>query len=204
MLENGVGVLPFGFAEKAGQKLLQDRSVAIQYAGNNPIAMSLISASYPLARQGKRDVYESVWGELFGLLEPDEAQAWRMVAPLISGISKEIQISRKDSLPQELIWKGDTLALQKNAVNPYSANGNLRIDSSGWVDLDSGFSVFVYGEDELPSLQTSAIIQEIKANAGDGISDDSNAKEPISPWIWLVGILLFLGLLWLEPKVDFR
>jgi hypothetical protein len=96
ILENGAEALPFDFQGKSGQKLLQDRSIAIQYAGNNPIALSLISASFPLARQGKTEVYDALWGELFGILEPDEPQAWRIKAPLISGISEEIQIFRKD------------------------------------------------------------------------------------------------------------
>ena len=202
-LENGLEALPFAFAERAGQKLLQDRSVAIQYAGSNPIALNLISASYPLTRQGKKEVYESVWGELFGLLEPDEPHAWRMAAPLISGIAQMIQIGRKDSIPQELIWNADTLALQKNLVNPYSASGNLLINSRGWMDLDSGFSVFAYEGDELPALQTSAIIREIKADAKQASSGDAIVKEPVSPWFWIVGMLVFLGLLWLEPKVNF-
>jgi hypothetical protein len=200
-LEGGVEALPFAFAEKTGQKLLQDRSVALQFAGSNPIVLSLISASYPLVQQGKKENYESVWGGLLELLEPDEISAWRLVAPVISGISEEIKVFRKDILRQELIWNKDTVTLGQNAVNPYSASGNLRLDSSGWVDLDSGFSVFAYGKDELPGLHTSALIQEIRGNATLSGGRDTGMREPISPWIWMVGMLMFLGFLWLEPKL---
>lgn len=201
VLENGVEALPFVFQEKSDQKLLQDRSIAIQYAGNNPIVLSLISASFPLVRQGKTDVYDAVWGELFGLLEPDEPQAWKMNAPLISGISEEIQLFRKDSLPNELFWGEDTLALRQSVVNPYLATGSLRVSESGWVDLDSGFSVFAYGGEELASLQTDGLIREIKANSSLVSVTDPTPKELISPWFWMIGMLVFLGLMWLEPKV---
>ena len=203
MLENGVVALHFVFQEKPGQKLLQDRSIAIQYAGSNPIAMSLVSASFPLARQGKTEIYESVWGELFGLLEPDEAQAWKMNAPLLSGISKEIQVFRTDSLPKQLIWEADTVSLRRNPANPHLATAMLRVNDSGWVNLDSAFSVFAYGGDELGSLQTAALIQEIKRSTNQVNKSDLSPKELISLWIWLLGMLVFLGLLWLEPKMDF-
>jgi hypothetical protein len=198
-LENGVGAMPFAFVDKTHQKLLQEGSVAIQYAGSSPIAMSLVSSSYPLLRQGKKDMYESVWGELIGILEPDEANAWRVDAPLISEIEEEIKLFSKDGLPNELIWNADTLALRQNAVNPFLASGNIRIDTTGWVDLDSAFSVYSYGKEELPSLQTSAFIQEIRASVASGMKE-TNARKPVSPWIWLLGMTVSLGLLWLEPK----
>ncbi|WP_026968252.1 hypothetical protein [Algoriphagus terrigena] len=203
ILVNGVAAMPFVFQEKPGQKLLQDRSVAIQYAGSNPVAMSLVSASFPLARQGKTEIYESVWGELFGLLEPNEEQAWKMEAPLLSGISEEIQVFRADSLPDQLVWERDTLSLRKNAVNPHLATADLRVNESGWVNLDSAFSVAAYDREELPGLQTAALIREMKDDAAIKSDSESSSGSPISPWFWIIGMLLFLGLLWLEPKVDF-
>jgi hypothetical protein len=203
ILENGAEALPFVFQGKSGQKLLQDRSIAIQYAGNNPITLSLISASFPLARQGKTEVYDALWGELFGILGPDEPQAWRIKAPLISGISGEIQLYRKDSLPNELAWREDTLALRQSVVNPYLASGTLRVSESGWLDLDSGFSVFAYSGEELPSLQTAALIQEMRELPLIKSNLETNSLALISPWFWMLGMLIFLGLMWLEPKVSF-
>jgi hypothetical protein len=202
ILENGIETLPFSFSEKPGQKLLQEKAIAIQYAGSNPIGMSLVSASYPLALQAKTEIYESLWGELFGLLEPDEEEAWRMEAPLLSGISREIQLLSQDSLPGQLAWNGDTLALKNSAVNSFLAKGNLQVKDSTWVELDSGFSVYAYGKDELQSLKTAALIQEMKESSDQKSMSESGAKRPISPWIWMVGMLLFLGLLWVEPKLQ--
>jgi len=203
ILENGAEALPLVFQEKSDQKLLQDRTIAIQYAGNNPIALSFISASFPLARQGKAEVYDALWGELFGILEPDEPQAWRIKAPLISGISEEIQVYRKESLPNELAWREDTLALRQSVVNPYLASGTLRVSESGWMDLDSGFSVFAYSGEELPSLQTAALIQEMRELTPIKSNLETNSPALISPWFWMLGMLIFLGLMWLEPKVSF-
>ena len=203
ILESGVAALPFVFQEKPGQKLLQDRSVAIQYAGSNPVAMSLVSASFPLARQGKTEIYDSVWAELFGLLEPDEAQAWKMNAPLLAGISEEIQVFRTDSLPDQLVWERDTLSLRKNSVNPHLATANLRINEGGWVTLDSAFSVATYDGEELPGLHTAALVREMKDDAAIKSDSEFSSGNLISPWIWMIGMLLFLGLLWLEPKVNF-
>ena len=165
--------------------------------------MSLVSASFPLARQGKTEIYEAVWGELFGLLEPNEEQAWKMDAPLLSGISEEIQVFRVDSLPDRLVWERDTLSLRKNAVNSHLATANLRVNESGWVNLDSAFSVAAYDGDELPGLQTAALIREMKADAVLKSDSESSSGNLISPWIWLIGMLLFLGFLCLEPKVNF-
>ncbi len=203
MLENGVSVLPYSFKEKSAQKLLQERSIAIQYSGNNRIVLNLISASFPLLRQGKADIYEAVWGELFGLLEPDEPQAWKMNAPLLSGISEEIQIFRTDSLPGRLIWERDTLTLRTSTINPHLATADLRTHEFGWMDVDSTFSSFVYGGDELPSLQTAELIREVNASLDQPARKNLIATEPISPWYWIIGILVFLGLMWLEPKLDF-
>ena len=203
ILQNGIETLPFSFSEKPGQKLLQDRSIAIQYAGSNPIAMSLVRASYPLALQAKTEDYEAVWGELFGLLEPDEEETWRMDAPLLSGISNEIQFLSRDSLPDQLAWDGDTTVLKSSAVNPFLAKGNLQVKDSTWVELDSGFSVYAYGKEELQSLKTAALIQEMKEGSDQESRSDSGSIRLLSPWIWMVGMLLSLGLMWLEPKLSY-
>ncbi|GAA0880358.1 hypothetical protein GCM10009119_33280 [Algoriphagus jejuensis] len=200
-LKNVMEALPYFFAERAGQKLLQERSIAIQYAGSSPVAMSLVSASYPLALQGKTGEYDLIWGELFGLLEPDESHAWRMEAPLLTGFSKELQLMA-DSLPEQLAWEADTLTWSRSPVNPYLVSGSLQVEDSTWVRLDSGFSVFAYGKDDLPSLQAAALIHEIQQSATQNPTGESKLGNPISPWIWMVGMLLFLGLLWLEPKLS--
>ncbi len=202
ILENGIEALPFSFSERPGQKLLQDGSVAIQYAGSNPVAMSLVSASYPLALQGKNEAYESVWGELFGILEPDEQEAWRMGAPLLAGISGQIQLLNQDSLPDRLIWEADTLALQGSRVNPFLARGNLQIRDSTWVELDSGFSVYAYGERDLASLATAAFVRNMKGDFSQKPADEFGITSSLSAWIWMLGMLLSLGLMWLEPKLQ--
>ncbi|MBN7810592.1 hypothetical protein J0A68_06485 [Algoriphagus sp. H41] len=201
-LESGAETLPFSFLEKSGQKLRQDGSLAVQLAGSVPVSMSLITASYPFSLQGKSEEYEAVWGELFGLLEPDEKSAWRMEAPLLTGVSKDLERLSQDSLPDQLIWAKDTIYLRRSAANPFLAEGKLQITDSSWVDLDSGFSAFVYGEDELAALRTRALISDLKSNSPSLGGESSSFRLPFSPWIWIVGMLLTLGLLWLEPKLQ--
>ncbi|TDQ18837.1 hypothetical protein DFQ04_0645 [Algoriphagus boseongensis] len=199
VLKNGMNALPFAFEEKPNQKLLAESSIAIQNSTGSAIAMSLLETSFPLLLQGKEEDYESVWGTLFGLLEPDEFSSWRLDRPVLSGIPNEIQVFDKDSLPSHLIFETDTIGLKKSLINPFLASLTWSGETNSWISLSSEmeFAIYAYSDFELPTLHSRFWINELKANS---ISNQERPKSPISPWFGLIGMLLFLGLLWLEPK----
>ncbi len=202
-LESGLEILPFEFVKKPAQKLTHDGAVAIQYSESTTIALSLVSASYPLALQGKSEEYERLWGDLFGKLEPHETESWRMSAPLLSSMAEPIQRLSEDSLPDLVAWGKDTVFFHKSAVNPFLSEGQLQSSDSSWIELDSTFAAYVYGKGQLQALHTAALIDGIKDRPGKDSKVAGEILRPISPWIWLGGMLLFLGLLWLEPKLGY-
>jgi hypothetical protein len=199
ILKNGLEALPFVFEEKSGQNLLAESSIAVQKGLGGQVALSLIDASYPLILQGKVSEYETIWGELFGILEPDEPNGWRFKAPVLEGITQDIQLFQRDSLPELLTNGQDTIYFQKSPVNPFLAKANWKSKEASWLNLREDLALFVYSPEQVSSLHTRFWVEEIQRNATKEIKSET---VPVSPWIGLVGMLVFLGFLWLEPKLG--
>lgn len=202
-LENGVEAMPFGFAEKQGQKLFQEKSLAIQSPNGYPIALSLINATFPLVLEGNAQLYEKIWGELISELEPEEAKSWRFSAPVLAGFEKAFELNQSDSLPDQLILQEDTIFLSPSPINPHLAKGNILTQDSTWIKIAEDLTVYSYSSGELPSLSSAQLIKEIKEGNSSVNPSQKESQQTISPWIWLVGMLLGLGMLWLEPKLDY-
>ncbi|SEF89632.1 hypothetical protein [Algoriphagus boritolerans] len=200
-LENQLEAVPFNWVEKNGQKVPGDAAIAVQRVGGVQIAISLYSSTFPMLLQGNEKGYEAIWGGLFGVLEPEEPQSWKISAPVLSGISAELQLNKTDSIPEWIYSAVDSVNLVGALTNPYLAKGNFQSDSVGWVDFGDDFSIYVYGQNELPSLYAGALVKPLtfRVEGEKGTSEDSYIK--ISNWFWLIGMLLSLGLIWLEPKV---
>jgi energy-coupling factor transporter transmembrane protein EcfT len=202
-LGNQLEAAPFRWAVKSGQKIFGDDAMAVQRIGGIQIAISLYSATFPMFLQGDKAGYEAIWGELFGALEPAEPQSWKISAPVLSGTSTEIQLNQSDSIPEWIYSQVDSVNLVKALTNPFLAKGNFQLDSTGWIDFEDDFSIYVYGNNELQSIYASALIKPLtfRYEKKDASTDHNYSK--ISNWFWLIGMLLSLSLMWLEPKVSF-
>lgn len=75
VLDNQLEAVPFSLLEKSGQKVFGKDAIAVQRVGEMQIAINLYQATFPLFLQGKEKEYESIWGEVFGELEPSEQQS---------------------------------------------------------------------------------------------------------------------------------
>lgn len=203
ILENQLEAAPFIWVEKTGQKVLTEDGMALQRVGGVQIAISLYSSTFPMFLQGDEVGYEAIWGELFGVLEPAEPQSWKFAAPVLSGISTEIQLNKKDSLPEWVYSQVDSVNLVGALTNPFLAKGVFQSDSTGWVDFEDDFSVYVYGNNEFQSIYASALIKPLTFRYEEKDASTERHYFKISNWVWLVGMLLSLGLMWLEPKVSF-
>lgn len=202
-LENQLEAAPFIWVEKSGQEVIGEGAIAVQRVGGIQIAISLYSSTFPLFLQGNEADYEAIWGELFGALEPAEPQSWKFAAPVIFGISAEIQLNQQDSIPEWIYGGGDSVNLVGTLTNPFLAKGIFQSDSTGWVDFGEDFSVYVYGKGELSSLYASSLIKPLTFRfEGERASSETNYTR-ISNWIWLIGMLVSLGLIWLEPKLSY-
>lgn len=202
-LGNQLEAAPFKWVVKSGQKLFAADAMAIQRIGGIQIAISLYSSTFSLFLQGDEAGYEAIWGELFGDLEPAEPQSWKISAPVLSGISTEIQLNQIDSIPEWIYRQVDSLNLVGTLTNPFLAKGFFQSDSTGWIDFGDDFSVYVYGQNELASLYATALIKPLTFQYEEkGASTESHYSK-ISNWVWLIGMLVSLGLMWLEPKVSF-
>lgn len=202
VLENQLEAAPFKWAEKGGQKIFND-AMAVQRIGGVRIAISFYSSTFPKFLEGDEVGYEAIWGELFGSLEPAEPQSWKFGAPNLSGISTEIQLNQRDSLPEWISSQVDSINLVGALTNPYMAKGVFQSDSTGWVDFGDDFSLYVYGQNEFPSIYANAVIKPLTYRyEGEGSTSGTNYAK-ISNWFWLVGMLLSLGLMWVEPKISF-
>ena len=200
-LENQLEAAPFSWVEKSGQKVFGP--IAVQRVGGMQLAISLYSSTFPLFLQGNEAGYEAIWGELFGELEPEEPRSWRVSAPVLSGISTEIQLNQHDSIPDWIHSQIDSVNLVGALTNPFLAKGIFQTDSSGWVDFEEDLSVFVYGQNQLPSLYAKGLIRPMTFQGQQENSSVEPQSANISNWVWLIGMLLSLGLMWLEPKVSF-
>lgn len=202
-LDNQLDSAPFTWVEKAGQELFGENAIAVQRVGGVQIAISLFSATFPKFLEGDEVGYEGIWGELFGALEPAEPQSWKFTAPVLSGVSTEIQLNKSDSIPEWIYSQVDSVNLVMALTNPFLAKGNFQSDSTGWVDFQDDFSIYVYGNEEFQSLYASALLKPMTfRHEGDSSSSGSNYAK-ISNWFWLIGMLISLGLMWLEPKLSF-
>lgn len=200
-LENGLEALPFRWKEKRGQQTFLDQRIAIQRVGSAQIGISLLESSYPLMLEGKKESYEEIWGAVFGAMEPDEPQSKRLDAPVFQGLESEIQLFKQDSLPEFWIAGKDTLWLKSNPINPFQAEGKWQASEEGWIDSRDEFSLYAYRGDEFPGVYSSKLIAEIQGEKHSGKIEYKSQNKTISPWIWLIGMLVFLGGMWLEPKV---
>lgn len=158
-----------------------------------------MESSYSLVVEGKEEAYEEIWGEVFGAMEPDEPRSKRSNAPVLQGLEANIQLFEQDSLPETLRMGVDTIWLKRSAINPFLAEGNWQATSSGWIDSGTDFSVYGYGLDEFPAVATARYISELRQNTK---AVEEAQSKPISPWIGLIGMLVFLGAMWVEPKLQ--
>ncbi|MFL0681717.1 MAG: hypothetical protein ACJLTB_00605 [Algoriphagus aquaeductus] len=197
-LEIGLEALPFRWKEKQGQKAFLDQRIAIQQVGSSQVGISLLESSYTLVMEGKKEAYEEIWGEVFGAMEPDEPRSKRSNAPVLQGLEANFQLFEQDSLPETLRMGEDTIWLKRSAINPFLAEGNWQATSSGWIDSGTDFSVYGYGLDEFPAVATARYISELQQNTK---AVEEAQSKPISPWIGLIGMLVFLGGMWVEPKL---
>jgi hypothetical protein len=202
-LGNQLEAAPFRWGIKRGQKLFGEDAFAVQRAGGVQIAISLYSATFPKFLEGDEVGYEAIWGELFGALEPAEPQSWKVEAPVLSGISTVIQLNQRDSIPDWIDSQVDSVNLVRALTNPFLAKGIFQSDTTGWVDFGNDFSVFVYSQNELPGVYASALIKPMTFRLEEEKASSEDNYIKISNWIWLIGMLLSLGLMWLEPKVSF-
>ncbi|WP_026952626.1 hypothetical protein [Algoriphagus mannitolivorans] len=203
VLENGAEALPYSFLEKPAQKILLQDSWAIQFPFGNPIAIALVETSFPLFLQGNELAYEKLWSEVISQLEPEEEKSWRFEAPVLAEIGQELELYQQDSLPSELILLGDTLFLNSNPVNLFLAKGKIPFKDSGWIQVGYDLDIYAYSADEFPTLFSSEYVREMEDATSSLNSPQKESQQTISPWIWLAGMLLSLGMLWLEPKLDF-
>jgi len=200
---NQLEVAPFRWAVKSGQKLFADDAMAVQRVGGVQITISLYSSTFAKFLQGDESGYEAIWGELFGALEPAEPKSWKITAPVLRGISTEIQLNQYDSIPEWIYSQVDSVNLVGALSNPFLGKGIFQADSNGWIDFGDDFSVYVYGQNELASLYANALIKPLTFRyGGEGSSSVTNYAK-ISIWFWLIGMLLSLGLMWVEPKIFF-
>ncbi|OOG72830.1 hypothetical protein [Algoriphagus sp. A40] len=202
-LENGLEALPYQWTDKTEQKLLQERTIALQYAGSSPIAVTLIPSSFPLILQDKKAEYESIWGEILGLLEPDEEKSFAIEAPVLQAFSSEIQVFSTDSLPDLLPVGQDTISMKISSVNPFQSSGIWTSSDSAWAESGEDLSFYSYTPEQFPQITTSMLLQEIQNQKTKLGALAQSGKSLISPWIWIIGMCLTLGLMWLEPKVSY-
>ncbi|MFN3760343.1 MAG: hypothetical protein ACK4SF_14125 [Algoriphagus aquaeductus] len=197
-LENGLEAVPFSWKEKRGQQVSLEQRIAIQRVGGAQIGISLLESSYPLVLEGKKEAYEEIWGDIFGAMEPAEPRSKRLDAPVFQGLDTQIQLFDQDSLPE--FWRvgEDTVWLKVNPINSFQAEGKWKASEEGWIDSGTDFSVYGYGLDELPAVVTARHISDLGKNTK---AVEEAQSKPISPWIGLIGMLVFLGGMWVEPKL---
>ena len=198
-LENGLEALPFSWKEKRGQQLFLEKRIAIQRVGSTQIGISLVESSYPLILEGKKDAYEGIWGAVFGAMEPAEPRSKRLDAPVFQGLETQIQIFDQDSLPEFWSVGEDTVWLKVNPINPFQTEGRWQSSGRGWMDAGEDFSVYSYQEEEFPAVSTSRYISDVQR---DSLKAENEQFRQISPWISLIGMLVFLGGMWVEPKLN--
>lgn len=197
-LENGLEALPFRWKEKQGQKAFLDQRIAIQQVGSSQVGISLLESSYSMVMEGKREAYEEIWGEVFGAMEPDEPRSKRSNAPVLQGLEANFQLFEQDSLPEILRVGVDTIWLKVNPINEFQAEGNWQPNGTGWLDAGDDFSVYSYQVEDFPVVSTSKYISDIQQ---DSVKAEEEQFKEISPWIGLIGMLVFLGGMWVEPKL---
>ena len=116
-------------------------------------------------------------------------------------------------LPQDAtpwLHHGVTQRKLRGSFSPFPKGSiNVSDDDSaegGGVDpillpvLDAGedFSVYSYLAEDFPAVTTASYISELQQ---DSRKAEKEQFKQISPWIGLIGMLLFLGGMWVEPKL---
>jgi len=196
-LENGLSALPFRWKMKRGQSLFLDQRIAIQKVGANFIGISLLESSYSLVLEGKNEQYEEIWGAVLGKLEPDEPRYKRLDYPVFHKQNTRVHLFDQDELPDFWMLGIDTIWLRRNPVNSFNAEGEWYPSEKGWVDAANDFSVYVHDSGELPAVFSSRLLTKFQMNSK---KEGRVGYKSISPWLVLLGMLFFLGGMWIEPK----
>ncbi|MGM0946737.1 MAG: hypothetical protein ACQEW9_16290 [Bacteroidota bacterium] len=196
----GINALPYSWKDKSGQTRLYDQSVAIQNSGGVQIAISLIASTAELILEGKEATYESFWGGLFGQLEPDEDFSLYQSAPVFRGLPTHFELMQRDSFPESWEIGVDTIFLQKNAINPFQRGGNWQPTGQEWMNSGDDFSIYAFSPEELPTVYTSAMVRAQQLDNQSSGEFSTPKTHKLSDWIGLIGMLVALGLIWLEPK----
>lgn len=195
--EYGLSAVPFRWKMKRGQSLFLDQRIAIQKAGASLIGISLLESSYSLVLEGKNEQYEELWGAVLGKLEPDEPGSKHLDYPVFHNQNSSIQLFDQDGLPEFCIMGRDTVWLRRNPVNNFKAEGKWYPSETGWVDSDD-FSVYVHHSGELAAVFSSRLVINIQ---NDSKKVGLDRHKSVSPWVVLLGLLFFLGGMWIEPKL---
>ena len=204
-LESGIEALPYTFEAKKGQKMLFENSVAVQDLGTMKVGMSFISQTFPIYLSGDTAVYSKIWDEILGDLIPDQLNNWSYDAPLFSDQIGTLIYNGAENENGFSLIGSDTIYFQQDLVNPFTQVTRFSKAESGWVSLSDSMEVYLYGVQELETVRNSKNVADFLRgnNANEAMEKLNSEKGKISDWVWLGLFLLFSGLMWLEPRLNY-
>lgn len=205
VLDSGMEALPYSFVPKSGQQTLFGNAVAIQDLGGLKIGISLLNQTFPYYLSGDTLTYAQIWDEILSLVNPDEVENWSHHAPVFTNQIAEIKYNGINIEAQSTIINRDTVFFEQDLINPLTKRANFISLDSGWVSVADSMEVYVYGSKDLQSIRSKMSLANFFRDWEGDQADLKSGEEKsgIPGWVFLTLFLTMLGLLWLEPRVNY-
>lgn len=205
VLESGIEALPYSFVPKSGQQLILENSIAVQHVGDFKVGISLINQTFPKYLSGDTLSYERIWDEIISEITPDDLENWDFKGPIFSNHFSQIKYNGIYSEKKTVSLGSDSIAFQQDPINELEKRIQFVLPDSGWVTLADSMEVYFYTEQKLRSIQNEMGLADFlkTLNQNDSDLDLGIERKSIPDWIWLAILLVSLGLLWLEPKINY-
>lgn len=181
------------------QESLDEYPIAVQ-RNSSKIGVNLVNQTYPLLLSGDSLRYSKIWMQTLELLRPAQQEVVSITAPLFVDKLSIIHWKSK-SLQKELKIDSDKVQSDASSIDNEEFAYSYFFRNPGWHSLQDSIAIYV-ADNQSNIAKAKKIESYISGQASSQNDTTQEIEQKIPETIWLGLFLLFLILIWLEPKLN--
>jgi len=181
------------------QESLDEYPIAVQ-RNSSKIGINLVNQTYPLLLSGDSLRYSKIWMQTLELLRPAQQEVVSITAPLFVDKLSIIHWKSK-SLQKELKIDSDKVQSDASSIDNEEFAYSYFFRNPGWHSLQDSIAIYV-ADNQSSIAKAKKIESYISGQASSQNDTTQEIEQKIPETIWLGLFLLFLILIWLEPKLN--
>ncbi len=181
------------------QESLDEYPIAVQ-RNSSKIGVNLVNQTYPLLLSGDSLRYSKIWMQTLELLRPAQQEVVSITAPLFVDKLSIIHWKSK-SLQKELKIDSDKVQSDASSIDNEEFAYSYFFRNPGWHSLQDSIAIYV-ADNQSNIAKAKKIKSYISGQASSQNDTTQEIEQKIPETIWLGLFLLFLILIWLEPKLN--